>query len=147
MVKPTTQTELQDTRGVDLGLHAGLVRPVLSPARRTTRPHDELADASSRRTFATRGYACEALVAVGMPIEDDVGMIVVERTPEGLYLGAIVAFTGSVERVLEVSQRAPPSVAVVSPQPAALGGVPVTPPTSSQLLFRATMCQAPRSYE
>ena len=69
MVKARTELELQHTGGVDLlGLHARLVRAVLSPPRRTARPHDELADAPCRRTFTTRAYAREALVAVGMSI-------------------------------------------------------------------------------
>ena len=38
----------------------------------------------------------------GHPIEDDLGVMVVKGVPEGLYLGAIVAITGSIERVLEV---------------------------------------------
>ena len=44
VVKPTTQTELQDTRGVDLlGLHAGLVRPVFKyrPAHHPSPPDEE----------------------------------------------------------------------------------------------------------
>jgi hypothetical protein len=63
-----------------------------------------------------------------VPIEDDIGVMVVKDVPEGLHLGAIVATTGSIERMVEVGQRAPPSVAVeVSPEPAPLGGFPVTP--------------------
>ena len=129
VVKARTEVELQHTGGVDLlGLHARFVRAVLSPARRTARPHDELADAPSRRTFATGAYAGEALVAVGVPIEDHVGVMVVKDVPEGLHLGAIVATTGSIERVVEVGQRAPPSVAVeVCAQPSPLGGALVTP--------------------
>jgi hypothetical protein len=119
---------------------------VLSPARSTTRPHYELADTPSRRTFTTGGYAGEALVAVGVPMEDHVGVMVVKDVPEGLHFGAIVAITGSIEWVVEVGQRAPPSVfGEVSPQPAPLGGAPLTSPTSLQLLFRTTMCQDPRS--
>src|SRR5687767_11495680 len=128
-VKARTKVELQDTGGVDLlGLRARLVRALLSPARRTARPHYELADPPSRRTCATRGYAREALVAVGVPIEDHVGVMVVKDVPEGLYLGAIVASAGSIERVVEVGQRAPRSVAgEVCAEPAPLGGAPVTP--------------------
>src|ERR671912_1449987 len=70
VVKARTEFELQHTGGVDLlGLHARFVRAFLRAARRTARPHDELADAPCRRTFTTRGYAGEALVAVGMPGE------------------------------------------------------------------------------
>jgi hypothetical protein len=129
VVKARTEVELQHTGCADLlGLHARFVRALLRAARRTARPHDELADAPSRRTFATGGYAGEALVAVGVPIEDDIGVMVVKDVPEGLHLGAIVATTGSIEGVVEVGQRAPPSVAVeVSVQPAPLGGFPVTP--------------------
>src|SRR5919112_4950800 len=91
-----TEVELQHTGGADLlGLHARFIRAFLRAAQLTARPHDELADAPSRRTFTTRGYAGEALVAVDVPREDDVGVMVVELTPEGLHLGAIVASTGS----------------------------------------------------
>src|SRR5918998_5582658 len=129
VVKARTEVELQHTGGADLlGLHARFIRALLSPARRTARPHDELADAPSRRTFATRGYAGEALVAVGVPREDEVGVLVVKDVPEGLYLGAIVGATGSIERVVEVGQCAPRSVVgEVSAEPAPLGGFPVTP--------------------
>src|SRR5215211_1057113 len=129
VVKVRTELELQHTGGVDLlGLHARLVRAVLRGARRTARPHYELADAPSRRTCATGGYAREALVAVGMSIEDHVGVMVVKDVPEGPHLGAILASTGSIERVVEVGQRAPRSVVgEVSPQPAPLGRAPVTP--------------------
>ena len=73
-------------------------------------------------------------------------MMVVKDVPEGLHLGAIVAITRSIERVVEVGKSAPPLVVgEVPPQPAPLGGAPLTPPTSLQLLLRATMCQAPRS--
>src|SRR5918993_4504574 len=103
VVKARTQFELQHTRGADLlGLHARFVRSVLKLARRTARPHDELADAPCRGTCATGGYAGEALVAVGVPIEDDVGVMVVEDVPEGLHFGTIFASTGSIERVVEV---------------------------------------------
>ena len=102
-VKPTTEIELQHTGGVDLlGLHARLVRPFLRAARRTACAYYELADAPGRRTFATWGYAGEALVAMGVPIEDHIGVMVVKDVPEGLDLGAIVAITGSIERVVEV---------------------------------------------
>src|SRR5918993_4397495 len=123
VVKARTEVELQHTESVDLlGLHARFVRALLRAARRTTRPHDELADAPCRRTFTTRGYAGEALVAVGIPIEDHVGVMVVKDVPEGLHLGAIVSATGSIERVVEIGQRAPRPVAVeVSPQPVPLG--------------------------
>src|SRR5918997_2557009 len=129
VVKARTEFELQHTGGVDLlGLHARFVRALLRAPRRTARPHYELADAPCRRTFTTGGYAGEALVAVGIPIEDYVGVIVVKDVPERLHLGAIVASTGSIERVLEVGQRALRSVVgEVSPQPAPLGGAPVTP--------------------
>src|SRR5918994_3070059 len=129
VVKARTEFELQHTGGVDLlGLHARVVGALLRLARSAARPHDELADAPSRRTCATGGYAGEALVAVGMPIEDDLGVMVVKDVPEGLHLGGIEASTGSIERVLEVGQRAPRSVAVeVFPQPVPLGGFPVTP--------------------
>src|SRR5918995_3960393 len=129
LVKARTEFELQHTGGVDLlGLHARLVRALLRAARRTARPHDELADAPCRRTFTTGGYAGEALVAVGIPIKDDLGVMVVKGVPEGLDLGAIVACTRSIERVLEVGQRALRSVVgEVPPQPAPLGGFPLTP--------------------
>src|SRR5829696_7690277 len=129
VVKARTEFELQHTGGVDLlGLHARFVRALLRAARRTARPHDELADAPSRRTCATGGYAGEALVAVGVPIEDDVGVMVVKHVPERLYFGAIVACAGSIERVVEIGQSAPHWVlGEVSPQPAPLGGWPVTP--------------------
>src|SRR5215204_2638785 len=130
LVKARTELELQHTGGVHLlGLHARLVRALLRAARRTASANYELADAPCRRTFTTRGYAGEALVAVGMPIEDHVGVMVVKDVPEGLHLGAIVAATGSIERVVEVGQRAPRSVlGEVSPQPVPLGGPPLTPP-------------------
>src|SRR5215213_10928725 len=55
--------------------------------------------------------------------------MVVKDVPEGLHLGAIVAITRSIERVVEVGQRAPPLVVgEVPPQPAPLGGAPLTPP-------------------
>src|ERR671917_2055618 len=129
VVKARTQFELQHTRGVDLlGLHARFVRALLRAARRAPRPHDELADAPSRGTCATGGYAGEALVAVGVPREDHVGVMVVKHVPERLYLGAIVATTGSMERVVEIGQRAPRwMLGEVSPKPAPLGGFPVTP--------------------
>src|ERR671915_2357923 len=128
VVKARTQFELQHTRGVDLlGLHARFVRALLGLARRAPRPHDELADAPSRGTCATGGYAGEALVAVGVPIEDHLGVMVVKHVPERLYLGAIVGVTGSIERVLEVGQCAPRSVVgEVSPQPAPWGCFPTT---------------------
>src|SRR5215213_5627404 len=45
VVKARTQFELQHTGCSHLlGLHARFVRTLLSPARRTTSPHDELAD-------------------------------------------------------------------------------------------------------
>ena len=110
-VKPRTQLELQHTGGVDLlGLHARLVRAFLSPARSTACAHYELADASGRRTFATWGYAGEALVAVGVPIEDHLCVMVVKDVPEGLDLGAIVGVIRSIERVVEVGKSAPRSV-------------------------------------
>src|SRR5918998_1147876 len=91
-VKARTEVELQHTGGVHLlGLHARLVRAVLRPARRAARPHYEQADAPSRRTFTTGGYAGEALVAVGVPIEDHVGLMVVELLPEGPNLGGVEA--------------------------------------------------------
>src|SRR5215204_5535712 len=123
VVKARTEFELQDTGGVDLlGLHARFVRALLRAARRAARPHDELADAPGRRTFTTGGYAGEALVAVGMPREDYLGVMVVKHVPERLYLGAIVAATGGIERVVEVGQRAPHSVlGEVCAQPAPLG--------------------------
>src|SRR5918997_3209474 len=129
VVKARTQFELEHTGGVDLlGLHARVVRALLGLARRAPRPHDELADAPSRRTCATGGYAGEALVAVGVPREDHLGVMVVKHVPERLYLGAIVATTGSMERVVEIGQRAPRwMLGEVSPQPAPLGGFPVTP--------------------
>jgi hypothetical protein len=110
-VKPRTQLQLQHTGGVDLlGLHARLVRAVLIAARSTTRAHYELADASCRRTITTGSYAGEALVAMGMSVEDHIGVMVVKDMPEGLYLGAIIAITGSIERVVEVGKGAPRSV-------------------------------------
>jgi hypothetical protein len=129
VVKVRTEFELQDTGGVDLlGLHARFVRTFLRAARRTARPHYELADALCRRTFTTGGYAGEALVAVGVPIEDHLGVMVVKDVPEGPHFGAIVAPTGSKERVVEVGQRTPRSVVgEVFSQPAPLGGGPVTP--------------------
>src|SRR5918995_5267060 len=120
LVKARTEFELQHTGGVDLlGLHARFVQALLRAARRAASPHDELADAPSRGTCATGGYAGEALVAVGVPIEDDVGVMVVELLPEGPNLGGIETTTGSIERVLEIGQRAPHWVlGEVSPQPA-----------------------------
>src|SRR5215208_7642187 len=129
VVKARTEVEFQHTGGVDLlGLHARFVRALLRAARRSARPHDELPDAPSRRTFTTGGYAGEALVAVGVPIEDHLGVMVVKDVPEGLHLGAIVSATGSIERVVEVGQRAPRLVlGEVFSQPAPLGGLIVTP--------------------
>ena len=93
-IKPRTEFELQHTGGVDLlGLHPWLVRTVLIAARSTTCAHYELADAPGRRTFAIGSYAGEALVAVGMSIEDHLCVMVVKDVPEGLDLGAIVAIT------------------------------------------------------
>src|SRR5215218_7211968 len=128
-VKPTTEIELQHTGCSDLlGLHAWLVRPFLRAAQLTASAHYELADAPGRRTFTTWAYAGEALVAVGVPREDHLGVMVVKDVPEGLDLGAIVVATGSVKRVMEVGQRAPRSVVgEVSPQPVPLGGLPLTP--------------------
>src|SRR5215204_4019993 len=129
VVKARPELELQHTWGVELlGLHARFVRALLIAARRTARPHDELADAPGRRTFATWRYAGEALVAVGVPREDHVGVMVVKHVPEGLDLGAIVVATGSVKRVVEVGQSAPRLVVgEVSPEPPPLGGLPLTP--------------------
>src|SRR5215213_744255 len=94
VVKPRTQIELQHTGCPDLlGLHARLVRPVLIVAHRTASAHYELADAPCRRTFTTGSYAGEALVAVGVPREDDVCVMVVKDVPEGLDFGSIVAIT------------------------------------------------------
>src|SRR5215217_1930909 len=128
-VKPTTQLELQHTRGPDLlGLHARLVRAVLFPAQLTASAHDELADAPGRGAFTTGSYAGEALVAVDVPREDHLGVMVVKDVPEGLDLGAIVSCTGSIERVVEVGKSAPRSVlGEVFSQPAPLGGLIVTP--------------------
>jgi hypothetical protein len=39
---------------------------------------------------------------VGVPIEDDVGVMVVELLPEGPNLGGIETTTGSIERVVEI---------------------------------------------
>ena len=129
VVKARTELELQNTGGADLlGLHARFVRALLIAARRTPRPHYELADAPCRRTFTIWRYAGEALVAVGMPIEDDLGVMVVKDVPERPHLGAIVAITGSIEWLVEVGQRALRLVASeVSPQPVPLGRSPVTP--------------------
>src|SRR5829696_3322071 len=129
VVKARTELELQHTGGADLlGLHASFVRAFLRAAQLTARPHYELADAPCRRTFTTGAYAGEALVAVGVPREDHLGVMVVKDVPEGLHLGAIVVATGSVKRVVEVGQRAPPLVvAEVSPEPLPLGGLPLTP--------------------
>jgi hypothetical protein len=103
VVKARTKLELQHTGGTNLlGLHARFVRAVLRLAPRTTRPHYELADAPSRRTFTTGGYAREALVAVGVPREDHISVMVVKDVPEGLHLGTIFACAGSIERVVEV---------------------------------------------
>ena len=102
-VKARTEVELQYTESVDLlGLHARLVRALLRAARRTASANYELADAPCRRTLTTGGYAGEALVTVGIPIEDDVSVMLVKDVPEGLHLGAIVGVTGSIERVVEV---------------------------------------------
>ena len=122
-VKPRSQLQLKHTGGVDLlGLHTWLVRTFLSPARSTTCANYELADASCRRTFATGSYAGEALVAMGMSIEDHIGVMVVKDVPEGLYLGAIVGVTGSIERVLEIGKSAPRwVVGEVCAEPAPLG--------------------------
>ena len=88
VVKARTEFELQHTWGADLlGLHARVVGAVLRAARRTARSHDELADAPSRRSFTTGGYAGEALVAVGVPIEDHLGVMVVELLPEFVCAG------------------------------------------------------------
>jgi hypothetical protein len=129
MVKARTKVELQHTGcSYLLGLHARFVRAVLRLAPRSTRAHYELADAPRRRTFTTGAYAGEALVAVGVPREDHVGVMVVKDVPEGLHLGTIFATTGSIEWVVEVGQSALHSVlGEVSPQPAPLGGLPVTP--------------------
>src|SRR5919107_3182375 len=106
-VKAGTEFELKHTGCTNLlGLHARFVRAFYSPLRRTARPHYELADAPGRRTLTTWSYAREALVAVGDPREDHLGVLVIELIPEGLHLGAIVFATGSIERVVEVSQRA-----------------------------------------
>src|SRR5918999_5974988 len=107
VVKARTQFELEHTRGVDLlGLHARVVRALLGLARRAACPYDELADAPCRRTFATGGYAGEALVAVGVPREDHVGLMVVELIPEAPHLVSIADITGSKERFMEVSKSA-----------------------------------------
>src|SRR5215208_6735286 len=129
LVKARTEFELKHTGCADLlGLHARFVRAFYSPARRTARPDDELADAPGRRTFATGGYAGVALVAVGVSREDDVGVLVIELIPEGPHLGAIVFSIGSIERVVEVGQRALRWVlGEVCAEPAPLGGAPATP--------------------
>src|SRR5215208_3633012 len=107
-IKPRTQLQLQHTRCPDLlGLHARLVRAFLRAAQLTASAYDELADAPGRRAFTTGSYAGEALVAVGVPREDHLGVMVVKDVPEGLHFGAIVAITGSVKRVVEVGQSAP----------------------------------------
>jgi hypothetical protein len=64
---------------------------------------------------------------VGVPIENDVGVMVVKDVPEGLHLEALFASTGSIKWVVEVGQRALRSVfGEVSPQPAPLGGAPLS---------------------
>src|ERR671911_2617171 len=89
-VRARFEPELQDAGCADLlDLHARVVRAFLGPARRAARPDDELPYAPIR-TFASRGYGGVALVAVGMPVEDDIGPMVVEHEPDGLHLGAIV---------------------------------------------------------
>jgi hypothetical protein len=81
-VKARTELELHDTGGAGLlSLHARFVRALLKLALSTTRPHYELADAPGRRTFTTGGYAGVALVAVGVPIEDHFGVMVVKDVP------------------------------------------------------------------
>src|SRR5918995_7327908 len=106
VVKARTEFELQHTGGaLLLGLHARVVRTLLKLARSTARPYDELADAPGRRTFTTGGYAGEALVAVGVPGDDDVGLMVVELIPEAPPLVSIADITGSKERFMEVGQR------------------------------------------
>src|SRR5215203_350208 len=129
LVKARTEVKLQHTGCADLlGLHPRFVRSVLIAARRTARPHYELADAPSRRTFTTGGYAGEALVAVDAPREDDIGVLVIELIPEGPHLGDIFASTGSIERVVEVGQSALRWVlGKVCAEPAPLGGAPATP--------------------
>ena len=55
-------------------------------------------------------------------------MLVIELIPEGPHLGAIVFSTGSIERVVEVGQRALRWVlGEVCAEPAPLGGAPATP--------------------
>ena len=128
-VKPRPQLELQHTRCPDLlGLHARLVRPFLRAAQLTASAHYELADAPGRRAFTTGSYAGEALVAMDVPREDHIGVMVVKDVLEGLDLGAIVSCTGSIERVVEVGKSAPRwVVGEVFSQPAPLGGLIVTP--------------------
>src|SRR5215213_1250733 len=128
-VKARNEVKLQHTGCADLlGLHPRFVRSVLIAARRTARPHYELADAPGRRTLTTGGYAGEALVAVDAPREDDIGVLVIELSPEWLHLGDIFASTGSIERVVEVGQSALRWVlGEVCAEPAPLGGAPATP--------------------
>src|SRR5215218_3070671 len=122
-VKPTTEIELQHTGCSDLlGLHAWLVRAFLRAAQLTASAHYELADAPCRRAFTTGAYAGEALVAMDVPREDHLCVMVVKDVPEGLDLGAIVAITRSIERVVEVGKRALRwVVGEVFSQPASLG--------------------------
>ena len=130
VVKARSEVQLEDTGGVAFhDLHVGVVWPVVISARRAAGPYDELTDAVRRVRVTVRGYWAEALVAVGVPREYDIGTPIVEDAPEGLYLGGIATGTGGVERVVKVGQGAPGLVVgEVVPQPASLRGEPTAAP-------------------
>jgi hypothetical protein len=90
-------------------------------SRRTPGPGNELADAVLRICCAPRCYWGEALVAVGVPIYDYLGAIVVEDLPEGLHVRIWDVVTCGIERVVELGQGALlVGVSEVVPKPFAL---------------------------
>ena len=123
-VRASAEVKLENTRRARLhDLHSrGLVVVDFTSSRRTPGPGNELADAVLRICCAPRCYWGEALVAVGVPIYDYLGAIVVEDLPEGLHVRIWDVVTCGIERVVELGQGALlVGVSEVVPKPFALG--------------------------
>src|SRR5829696_6346158 len=124
-VRASAEVKLENTRCARLhDLHSrGLVVVDFTSSRRTPGPGNELADAVLRICCAPRCYWGVALVAVGVPIYDYLGTIVVEDLPEGLHIRVCDVFACGIERLMEISQGAllVGGVSKVALKPFALG--------------------------
>jgi hypothetical protein len=124
-VRAGAEVELENTRRTSFHFlySRSLVGVDINSSRCAPGPGHELADAVLRICCACGGYRGEALVAVGVPIYDYLGVIVVEDLPEGLHVGIRDVVACGIERVMEVGQGAPlvGGVGEVVAKPFALG--------------------------